>query len=271
MDNATTAAFLYNLFLDLVVYLLVFFGLVVDLEVVVELHFTGVEVDIDFTEDYLEFFDWDVDAAVVGIVNVFDFILDFQDLRLITEGTEPTVVEAFAIRVIANDELLIKLFIMLVRNFLHFLHPKHSVCVTLYDPKSVSFTISSSSYFAGASHDIVVFTTRLLNVVVNFLFCHVLRLLSLVRCSAHVANAIEGPPSDGVRVVALHLGERLLENQGPNNIAVAHLGRKRLSIYEWDVVVDDNGLRHAKNEEIDGVATWLEQTLLKHGLHAVAG
>ena len=129
----------------------------------------------------------------------------------------------------------------------------------------------SFSFFSGAGSDIVVFTSRLLNVVINLLSCHKIRHLLLVRCSAHVANAIGGDPCFDVHVVALHLGERLLENQGPNNIAVAQLGPKRLSINEWDVVVDDNGLRHAENEEIDGVATWLEQTPLKHGFHVVAG
>ena len=92
-----------------------------------------------------------------------------------------------------------------------------------------------------------------------------------IRCSAHVANAFFSSPFVDVQVVALHLGERLLKNQGPNNIALAYLGRPRLFIFEWDVVVDDNGLRHAENEEIDGVATCLEQILLKHGFHAVAG
>ena len=74
-----------------------------------------------------------------------------------------------------------------------------------------------------------------------------------------------------MRVVALHLGERLLENDGPNNFAGSHLGRPRPSIFfEWDVVVDDNGLRHAENEEIDGVATWPGQSLLKHSFHGVS-
>ena len=92
-----------------------------------------------------------------------------------------------------------------------------------------------------------------------------------IRCSAHVANAFFSSPFVDVQVVALHLGERLLKNQGPNNIALAYLGRPRLFIFEWDVVVDDNGLRHAENEEIDSVATFLEQSLLKHFFHAAAG
>ena len=140
----------------------------------------------------------------------------------------------------------------------------------LDDAPCVSFIVSTGSARSG-SGDIVTSRCRRRNEVINILRCHVLRLLALVRCSAHVANAVIGRAADDVRVVALHLGERLLENQGPNNFAVAQLGRPRLIIFEGDVVVDNNSLRHAEDEEIDGVATLLEQAILKHLFHAVAG
>ena len=70
----------------------------------------------------------------MGIVDAFDCILDSRVLRLRTEGTEPTVVKVFAMRVIANDELLIGH----ASNSRHFLHPNHSVCVFLQDAKFVS-------------------------------------------------------------------------------------------------------------------------------------
>ena len=125
--------------------------------------------------------------------------------------------------------------------------------------------------FRCASGDIVVSIARPPNVLINGIIIHVHRILLFVRCSAHVSNTFIGRPGDDVRVVALHLGERLLENHGPNNFAGSHLGRPRPSIFEWDEVVDDDGLRHAENEEIDAVATILLQTLLKHFFHAFAG
>ena len=47
-------------------------GLAFNIEVVVEFHGFGVEVDIDALEGLLEYVDRDIDAAVVGIDNVFD-------------------------------------------------------------------------------------------------------------------------------------------------------------------------------------------------------
>ena len=204
--------------------------------------------------------DREVDDAVVGIVNVGDRLFDCSLRCLWTEGTVRTVVAVSAPRVPANDELLTA----------HGLHPNHRVGVILDDAPCVSFIVTTGSIRSGSGH-IVVSASRRRNVVINLLSCHVLRLLPFKRCSTQVANASRGVAADDVRVVALHLGERLLENHGPNNFAVAQLGRPRLIIFERNDIVDNNGLRHAENEEIDGVATLLEQTFLKHCLHAVAG
>lgn len=207
--------------------------------------------------------DRDVNDAVVGIANVRDHCSDFRVRSFWTEGAVRTVVAVSAPWVPAFYELLI----IHARNCLN---PKHSVGVLLDDAPCVFFTVSTFCARCG-SGDIVLRSQRRRNVVINGLRCHVHRLLALVRCSAHVANADCFRAAGDVRVVALHLGERLLENQGPDNLAVAQLSRPRLIIFEGDVIVDNNGLRHAENEEIDGVATLLEQAFLEHLFHAVAG
>ena len=78
-------------------------GLVIDLEVVVELHLVGVEVSSDFFEAHLELVDGDVDVAVALIVNVIDLVFDVFVLRLWTKGSVKAKVAVFAPRIAAFD------------------------------------------------------------------------------------------------------------------------------------------------------------------------
>ena len=79
------------------------------------------------------------------------------------------MVEVFAIRVVANDELSILYAI----NILHFLHPNHSVRVSFLDAKSVSYLIElfEGVHFFTGNGDIVFLSSRFLNVVIHSLRC----------------------------------------------------------------------------------------------------